>query len=173
MNKKLIIATIVAISGIFAFDASAQGNKDCRTVCPDNTPCAQAACAPTNCTETKCPTQCSPFAGLNLTADQQTKLSALRAKCADQRKACKDKQKADRAKDKADRMSARKENRASMLASIKEILTPEQYVKFLENSFVDGRRDFAKDMKRKFKGDNDSKDRRMSFTKDARKENRK
>lgn len=91
------------------------------------------------------PGMCNPFEGLNLTADQQSKFDALKAEC----KARFEKSKADRQKEKADKkadkMKAKAEARAKakaareqMLAKIKGILTPEQYVKFLENNFVNG-----------------------------------
>lgn len=91
------------------------------------------------------PECCNPFEGLNITADQQAKLDALKAEC----KARFEKSKADRQKEKAnkkaDKMKAKAEARAKMkaereqmLAKIKGILTPEQYVQFLENNFVNG-----------------------------------
>ena len=87
----------------------------------------------------------NPFEGLNLTADQQTKLDALRAeRRAEFEKARADKQKekadkkADKMKAKADLRAKMKADREQMLAKIKGILNPEQYVKFLENYYVNG-----------------------------------
>lgn len=70
----------------------------------------------------KCP---SPFDGLNLTADQQTALDALRTECRGQKAA-----------EKKERACGAAERRKENLAKIKQILTPEQYVAFLENNFV-------------------------------------
>jgi len=87
----------------------------------------------------------NPFEDLNLTAEQQTKIDALRA----ERKAEFEKAKADKQKAKADKKADKqkaKENvrakmkaeREQMLAKIKGILTTDQYIKFLENNFVNG-----------------------------------
>lgn len=56
-------------------------------------------------------------------------LKELQKQCAEQTKANKD-------KDKAARREAAKQRRAEKLAKIKEILTPEQYIKFLENQYL-------------------------------------
>ena len=80
----------------------------------------------------------NPFEGLNLTADQQAKLEALKQNCpmkADKQKADKQDKKNDR---KADMMAKRIQGKRDFLAQVKSILTPEQYVQFLENSFVNG-----------------------------------
>lgn len=75
---------------------------------------------------------CRFFDGVNLTADQQSKLETLRADC-----------KAGREKCIADRRAAREQARANReqdkrdrLNKVKGILTPEQYVVFLENIVV-------------------------------------
>lgn len=67
------------------------------------------------------------FEGLNLTEAQQTQIHELTKNCAEKRKECKDQKQA-----------GRKECKAEMLAQLKTILTPEQYVQFLENSFLNG-----------------------------------
>ncbi len=84
--------------------------------------------------EPKCCTA-NPFEGLNLTQEQQTKIDALKAEC---KTRC-DKAKADKKERRAERASQQRTNRADMLAKLKGILTPEQYVKFLENNFVNQR----------------------------------
>ena len=108
--KKLLLAFAV-IAGVV-------------TAATAQTPCAErnAACTPAaaNCEAGRnraCP---NPFEGLNLTAEQQTAIAALRTEC------------------RADRDSCRAEAKRARLARIKEILTPEQYVTFLENAFVNG-----------------------------------
>lgn len=68
----------------------------------------------------------NPFEGLNLTEKQQAEIKAMREECMKQTKA------EAQAKREAN-IKARQERKAERLAKIKAILTPEQYVKFLEN----------------------------------------
>lgn len=80
----------------------------------------------------------NPFEGITLSAEQQTQLQALQADC----KAKAESAKADR-KDKARKAkSDRQANRKAQLERIKAILTPEQYVTYLEN-IATGERRFA------------------------------
>lgn len=74
----------------------------------------------------------NPFEGINLTEKQQNELKALK----DSRKAEKAQAKADAQKEKKDMKAKRQNDRKEYLAKIKGILTPEQYVQFLENSFL-------------------------------------
>lgn len=147
MNKKLFAAAIVALSGAFAVNA--------QQVCTPQQACKEQQCAPGQDCRKQCPAlrgdkdarMCNPFEGLNLSADQQSKLQALQQKCRTERKEAK-------AAEKATRREAGNERRKQMLADIKGILSPEQYVQFLENNFVrDGRdgRQFCKgkDMQRR------------------------
>lgn len=69
------------------------------------------------------PRDCA-FEGLNLTDAQKEQLKAVAKKHAESKK------------DKTAKKEARKEATRTYLAEIKAILTPEQYVQFLENSFV-------------------------------------
>lgn len=74
-----------------------------------------------------------PFAGLNLTADQQTKLQELQKN----RVAARDKM---GKPTKGDTTAMRRnpaEGRRDYLNSVKNILTPEQYVVFLENIVIE------------------------------------
>lgn len=121
MKKKLLAAAILTIASI---------------------PCATVFAQQSTCTENSCTTEASclqqpkkgacPFDGLNLSADQQTKLKAL----ADQRKADREKAKADRKQERKDLRAEMKGRRAEYLAQVKAILTPEQYVQFLENEYL-------------------------------------
>ena len=70
--------------------------------------------------------KCNPFENLDLTAEQKIKLDELKAKCAAER----DTQKLEGDKAKAENKGQK------MLEEVKKILTPEQYVKFLENNFL-------------------------------------
>ena len=72
--------------------------------------------------------KCNPFENLDLTAEQKIKLDELKAKCAAER----DTQKLEGDKAKAENKGQK------MLEEVKKILTPEQYVKFLENVYVYG-----------------------------------
>lgn len=78
------------------------------------------------CTAT-CPRQQCAFENLNLTDAQKQQLKAL---CEKQQKSKKE----SKAERKADRKAAKK----ARLKAIKGILTPEQYVMFLENHFLNG-----------------------------------
>lgn len=131
MNKKTIVA-VLGLCALVATPAFAQQPagcdgpaKECRVKDKDG---KRRADAP------------NPFEGLNLSADQQTKLDALKKECRANREA--------QAKQRKEAKAARKEGackaRAEQLAKIKEILTPEQYVKFLENSFLKADRKFDK-----------------------------
>ena len=123
--KKTIIGISLILSGLFATTAVAQGpatpqKKVAKTeqTCPNGGECAKA--------ERPC-----PFDKVTgITAEQKAKLQALSPK-KDKEAAKADKQ-AKREEQKAKRDAARKE----YLNSVKQILTPEQYVEFLEISFV-------------------------------------
>ena len=126
--KKILIATLILAAGIGS--SFAQQPANCKSACPDNKECTKA----TSAREPKC-CIANPFEGLNLTQEQQTKIHDLKAEC---KTRC-DKAKADKKEQRAERASQQRTNRADMLAKLKGILTPEQYVKFLENNFVNQR----------------------------------
>lgn len=115
--KKTIISLSVMFAGLFSGIAIAQNPA---TACPAQ-PCVQTeqkcAIADSTCTRTRP----NPFEGLNLTTQQQEQLKALgpcnKGKSGDKRGVC-------------------RQSRKDYLNKVKGILTPEQYVQFLENSFV-------------------------------------
>lgn len=134
MKKKLINAAIALTALLTAGTAMAQqpreksNNRDLRSK-------KELACCKQD--SLKCQaTAYNPFEGLNLTEAQQSKLDALKAeRRARMEKAGKDnKQQKDslKAQGRQNRLDAKK----SYLMSIKEILTPEQYVQFLENAYL-------------------------------------
>lgn len=146
MKKMMIAAAILAMSATMGL--SAQNNKG---------NCPQQACAPAQCDTTSCLPGCGPgvcapdycFEGLNLTDTQKSQIKELRTKKQADRAA---KREAKQAK-KAEKRAAREADRKAYLAELKGILTPEQYVQYLENSFTKGK--IAKQAKRPGKGGKD------------------
>lgn len=139
MKKKVLATVVVALAGVFATPVFAQ--QGAKAECP------KQQCEATKCQAGKCDQAKSPFANLGLTAEQQKKIDALRADCQKNAKECKEQAKTDR----KDRREAMGKRRAEYLAKIKDILTPEQYVKFLENAFVEAQPTMQR-MKGDFKG---------------------
>lgn len=129
MNKKIsaIALAIVASLGIGAFAQTL-------AACPQAPACTpNAACAPANACGDSCCTAVF-FEGITLTPEQQTKIAAIKA---DRQKAVKEA----RENRKADRRNCKRD----YLNKMKEVLTPEQYVVFLENMVVnrpDGQKAF-------------------------------
>lgn len=74
----------------------------------------------------------NPFEGIDLTEKQQAEMKALREGIMAERKKIASEEKAE----KKDMLEQRKKDTKEYLAKIKEILTPEQYVQFLENSYL-------------------------------------
>ncbi len=123
--KKKIFSIALVLAGMMGTTAIAQ------TPSSNTTPAAKEQGCPA-CPRGK---QYNPIEGLNLTDKRQNDLKALReSRKADIKKEMSDK-KADR---KAMREQAQK-NRKDYLAKIKGILTAEQYVQFLENSYLNNR----------------------------------
>ncbi len=144
--KKKIFSVALVLAGMMGTTAIAQ------TPSSNTTPAAKEQGCPA-CPRGK---QYNPFEGLNLTDKQQNDLKALReSRKADIKKEMSDK-KADR---KAMREQAQK-NRKDYLAKVKGILTAEQYVQFLENSYLNNRAGV---------GSNNRKDMRNGNKKDGKK----
>ncbi len=134
MKKQILSAVIFGMSLLPVAATAQHHHADNRhhqhrnaTECPIQQ--AGEACSPDGC--------CSgAFEGITLTPEQQTKLKELRTNNDNQlksrAKASKDARKANRAQ--AD--SVRRADRKNYLHSVKEILSPEQYVQFLENMAV-------------------------------------
>lgn len=131
MKKKLIMA-LAAVAMTAGFAAKADNCCNQRRHCNDNdrhctqpcdvnaNRCDSAACCPGAC----------PFDDLGLTDAQKQQLKDLRTRQAEARKSA-------TRNAKQLRKDARSDSRRAELAEIKKILTPEQYVKFLEGNFVD------------------------------------
>lgn len=87
----------------------------------------------------------NPFEGISLSADQQTKIDALRAErkqksetARAERRQQKEATRAERQKKSEERFNGRRDARRAELNKIKSILTPEQYVQYLENIALAG-----------------------------------
>lgn len=127
--KKKILSIAMAVIATMAISANAQKPG----ACPENQQCAN------HCTAEKA--QCSPqdcklFEGINLNEKQKAQFKELKEKCAKERKeACAAKKQAKCQRD-ATMKSERRQNKQNRLKEVKSILTPEQYVVFLENFYV-------------------------------------
>lgn len=127
--KKKIMVLAVAIASMASFSSMAQvaakATSGVETVKCDN---ASNEC----CNLKKDCMGGNAFEGINLTADQQSKLKALKADCKAKREKCNADKKAAKAQARADRKQAKRD----YLNKVKGILTPDQYVVFLENIVV-------------------------------------
>lgn len=136
MKKKILSMALIAISMV-AFTGKAQ---NATTV----TPCDNSANCPAQVCDTKqCPEMSNLFHGINLTDAQKGQLKQLKEKNQAERKAKLEARKAEKqdkaakvAADRKARMDKRREVKKAYLVEIKNILTPEQYVQFLENNYV-------------------------------------
>lgn len=126
--KKFFLASALVLMGAASMVAQCpdRQNTSCAAPpCTENADCEQTACGPrNNCMDM--------FQGLDLTAEQQTQIQALQTECRQQAQAQRDNERASRQAAAADRQQAKRDK----LARLKAILTPEQYVAFLENAFV-------------------------------------
>ena len=121
MKKKLLSLAVAAVA--FTSMAFAQNANTTDGPKTENTNGQKALCPAFN-----------PFEGISLSADQQTKIDALKA----ERKQKSETARAERQKKNEERLNARREARRAELNRIKSILTPEQYVQYLENITIAG-----------------------------------
>lgn len=121
--KKTILSFALVLAGLMGSTAMAQSPVALGT----NNQVQSSKC-------TACPAdkKASPFDGLNLSEKQQAELKALRDGCKAERAKIAAKEKADR----KEMVEQRKKDQKEYLGKIKEILTPEQYVQFLENCYL-------------------------------------
>lgn len=151
--KKTILAAIATMM-LFSFSAQAQDNNNKK--------------AEKCCKETTCKTACSKeFEGIQLTDAQKTKIQNLKAEkkakmeaaqakrkeMAKERKELKDSLKRQKRDFSMKNDSLFKAGKREYLTQIKEILTPDQYVVYLENQVINmgsGRMKIAKDSRHKF-----------------------
>lgn len=152
--KKLFVIAIAALcacsSTVFA---QKPADNTATNGCPLNKECKRGDKVKCNKADRKA---FNPFEGITLTADQQTKLDALKAECKAQREACKGRANCQQqancnknckpgencAKTECpvatgnDKAVANRQQRRDCLNKVKAILTPEQYEVFLENIAV-------------------------------------
>lgn len=89
----------------------------------------------------------NPFEGIDLSDEQKTKLKELQASLRPEPVKMTEEEKAsltdEQKKQMKEEQKAKRENfRKDYLAGVKEILTPDQYVKFLENSYLQSGNNF-------------------------------
>lgn len=173
--KKTFLTMAIAAIALCGFSASAQTKDNCKATTCDKSTCVkgQRPCR-----------DAVAFEGITLTESQQTALKQLNAdrtaKREQARKARADRQKQRRMDDSTFR-AQRRNDRADYLKSVKNILTPEQYVVFLENIVIDqpqGKRQFvgprhgaAKPDGRMARGDRHGKDHQHKGSPKAQKTN--
>lgn len=145
--KKKILTIALAAFALCAIPASARNNNNNCGNCP-KAPCTEQTCSPAqNCgpdQACRAPQGRRPdfFQGIQLTPDQQTALRALEQQRASQRpdSAARASRRDDNRRPDsaavAQRRQARQDARRSYLDGVKSILTPEQYVVYLENCYM-------------------------------------
>ncbi|MDE6429695.1 MAG: hypothetical protein K2K65_00810 [Duncaniella sp.] len=136
--KKTIFTLALALVSMTGFSAIAQTQSTTETKVQTT--------KGSKSTDRKKTPRYNPFEGLNLTEQQKTELQALtpaKEKGNSQRnKVTKDKaqkklSKKDKQTQRKQRMEQKIQNRRDYLAKVKTILSPDQYVKFLENSYAE------------------------------------
>ena len=132
--KKIILSIAVVLASMTGFSAIAQPPDDNATQ-----PTTESTKRPP---KTNTP-RYNPFAGLNLSETQQSELQALRPS-KEAKKQNKDKKDDVKNMTTAEKQALRKQraenriqNRRDYLDKVKNILTPNQYMQFLENSYVE------------------------------------
>lgn len=144
--KKLMIA--VAFAAMTAgISASAQNEV---TTCDKQCPRTEQACMKDR---TKCDKPCAAarpceFEGLNLNDAQKEQLKALKQEQMSKRQAAREANRAAKQVKKAEAKQARENDRREYLAKVKAVLTPEQYVQYLENLTVRANKGVKKEFRK-------------------------
>ncbi len=131
MKKKFMILSLAIVS-VFGFNALAQTTNDCtstNTQCTNNNGPQDKCCRPTNIEEIA-------FEGILLTPEQQGAVEQLKAQRKEQRQQMRAQQAAADSTRTATCMEAHREARREYLKQMQAILTPEQYITYLENIVV-------------------------------------
>lgn len=125
--KKSILSLAVLLASSVGFSAIAQNP------CQPSKACTENNCKAKPCDKKDAPSYC-PFEGLNLTDKQKSELQSIApAKPTKEQKA---QAKAEKQAKKKAKAECRQQARRDYLAKVKGILTPEQYLQFLENNYV-------------------------------------
>lgn len=159
--KKIFLSLAILATTMTAFAANDNQSKSSDAQCTVNKECCSqnGECPDGKKLKGNKGGDNSLFKGITLTDDQKSKLKALREK----NKACNDKAKGEckakgdsvrekltpeqKQQKKAEREAKKAEARKSYLNGVKEILTADQYVVFLENNFLYGSKDKKNGMK--------------------------
>lgn len=124
--KKTLMTVAVALSALVALPAAAQNP----TNNSNSANTAQTCQTPGNCARGN-QNRPDPYKGINLTPEQRTALDGIETSCRSERRQCCNRDA------RAERRQARREEagqrRRNYLDQVKGVLTPDQYVVFLEN----------------------------------------
>lgn len=126
--KKTLIAIAFIAAGALAFNVNAANTKSDNKECGNKTEC----CKKDKAERGRKGQFAKALEGIQLTEQQQTALNELNTKRAEARKA----RKAEDKEAKAKNVQDAKNGRLEYLKEVQKILTPEQYVTFLENTAV-------------------------------------
>lgn len=137
----MLSIAVLAVAGMLSTGAFAQKNTDTENCC--NTECCQQSAKKVKGKKDKKDARKenaesrrqAAFKGITLTAEQQKAVDAVYARQAEARKQEKTAQKSDTTNAKEKR-EGRMEKRLAFLKEFQGILTPEQYITFLENTAV-------------------------------------
>ena len=132
MKKKVLSIAVIATS-LFAFTGNAQNPENCpRQQCPA-ADCAEGVHHHKNRKPEAC---CNPFEGIELTEAQKAKIEEMRKNNREAVKQKVEERRKNREETRAKRDSLIRSGKLNQLRQLKEILTPEQYVTYLENIAV-------------------------------------
>lgn len=123
--KKRIFTAAIALAAICGLSASAQ-KPDCAPGSPCDESAQQCRKTPGQCDSVCDAPYCEVFAGLNLTDSQKSAIKKLNGD-----------RKAARQKSDKDRRETRRQARRDYFDGVKKVLTPDQYVQFLETIVIE------------------------------------
>lgn len=141
MMKKKILSLAIAAIALISFNGMAQTSNSeipntTKKECVGKKKCDNVAGK--QCKDGK-RTKANPYEGMNLTEAQKTQLQQLDGKRKSARKLDMQSKKENKQRNDSLRMAQRRADRKSYLEEVKAIVGPENYVLFLENTYVNGR----------------------------------
>jgi hypothetical protein len=141
MKKRIVGLALIAMSLVTVNSVAQTPNQNTQTTPKqENTQCKKAP------GKGQCKAVC-PFEGMNLSDAQKGKLEQLNTKRANARAEKSKATKAEKQRKDSVKMTERRAAKKEYLEEIKAILTPDQYVVFLENSYVNVDQHHGKAMK--------------------------